>query len=554
MNEKYQLLKNLGYERIHFIVNCSPQQMLKELMDPTIFDNPNLDYYVSERTELTQTLKGKLPNGDILEFKNGELLCNKKKLCNDCFLSGKVTQSQYCRNHKKVKMESKTPKTNIVVLNDFVVVESTIKIPLYNRDHEIVVYALADKEDEEKLSLIAWSIQTKGYVGGIIRTNETEPVHVLIHRYILNTIEGILIDHINNNRLDNRKLNLREVTPSENNHSRTKKPNCTSQYYGVSYNDRHKKPWTAYCMRNLGDFHCEEWAAYCHDQEAIKIFKDKARLNNIPKPDGYIPWEPRKTAENVEINGVKAKGLTFFPNKQKPYRILLTINEKVYTKTFKNIEEAKTEYLKLKVLQNIPKPPPKIPRNSNGIAILPCLNTSGVLVDDDTFLKYYSISCYLSATSYPGLRFNGKQRLLHSLVIHAKPGELVDHIDRNPLNAQLSNLRIVPSSVNAHNRTKSKNSGAKFMGVYKHKDKYMTKIVKDGIPYHGGMYKDENVAAWCADQLSKQLYREFARSNNIKLNGYLFINNRALRIKKSNLESFETNSGYQTQITKRQKN
>jgi hypothetical protein len=28
-------------------------------------------------------------------------------------------------------------------------------------------------------------------------------------------------------------------------------------------------------------------------------------------------------------------------------------------------------------------------------------------------------------------------------------------------------------------------------------------------------------------QLSKQLYREFARSNNIKLNGYLFINNRA---------------------------
>jgi hypothetical protein len=374
-----------------------------------------------------------------------------------------------------------------------------------------------------------------------------------MHRYILNTSDEILIDHINNNRLDNRKSNLRDITPSENNHSRTKKSNCTSQYFGVSYDERHKKPWTAYCTRNLGDFLYEEWAAYCYDQEATKIFGDKANLNNIPKPDGYIPWEPRKTAEHVEINGVKAKGLTFFPNKQKPYRILLTIDNKVYTKTFKNIEEAKTEYLKLKALQNIPKPPPEIPRNSDGIAILPCLHTSGVLVDDDTFLKYYSISCYLCATSYPGLRVNGKQSLLHSLVIDAKPGEMVDHIDRNPLNAQLSNLRISNASLNAHNRTKSEQSGSKFMGVYKHKDKYMTRLVKDGIPYHGGMYKDENVAGWCADQLAKELYREFARSNNIKLNGYLFINHRAIKIKKAKLESFETNEGYQNEITKRQK-
>jgi hypothetical protein len=173
MSEKYQLLKELGYEKVHFILNCSPQQMLKELMDPTEFENPDVDYYVSERTESTHKLKGKLPNGDILEFKNGVLLGNKKKLCNDCFLSGKVTQSQYCRNHKKVKIESKKSKEKIEkieILNDVEVDENTIKIPLYDRNHNIVAYALADKEDEEKLSGIAWSIQGKGYVGAILKT------------------------------------------------------------------------------------------------------------------------------------------------------------------------------------------------------------------------------------------------------------------------------------------------------------------------------------------------------------------------------------------------
>lgn len=56
-----------------------------------------------------------------------------------------------------------------------------------------------------------------------------------MHRYILNAKkEDNQIDHINGNRLDNRKSNLHFVTRSQNIQNRNKLSGCTSEYIGVS--------------------------------------------------------------------------------------------------------------------------------------------------------------------------------------------------------------------------------------------------------------------------------------------------------------------------------
>ena len=69
-------------------------------------------------------------------------------------------------------------------------------------------YFLCDVEDIEKLKQYTWCIGKDGYA----RTGRS----VLAHLVIMGRVEGLEVDHINRNRLDNRKCNLRHVTPKIN--------------------------------------------------------------------------------------------------------------------------------------------------------------------------------------------------------------------------------------------------------------------------------------------------------------------------------------------------
>lgn len=77
-------------------------------------------------------------------------------------------------------------------------------------------FALVDDDDFVKLSRHSWHFRD-GYA--ITDINKKE---VRMHRYILGVIEpDIVVDHINGNRLDNRKCNLREFTPKQNANNRS---------------------------------------------------------------------------------------------------------------------------------------------------------------------------------------------------------------------------------------------------------------------------------------------------------------------------------------------
>lgn len=75
--------------------------------------------------------------------------------------------------------------------------------------------ALVDDEDFEWLNEWAWAITYNSYAKRDCSINGRR-FTVLMHRQILKAPNGIEVDHINGNRLDNRKSNLRLATFSEN--------------------------------------------------------------------------------------------------------------------------------------------------------------------------------------------------------------------------------------------------------------------------------------------------------------------------------------------------
>jgi hypothetical protein len=103
----------------------------------------------------------------------------------------------------------------------------------------------------------------------------------LLHRVILEAPEGMCVDHINGDTLDNRRSNLRLATHKQNMQNR-KKHNCKNPYKGV-YEKRSGR-YTAMIFDNsklkyLGVFDSAEEAAKVYDARASIIFGEFARLN-----------------------------------------------------------------------------------------------------------------------------------------------------------------------------------------------------------------------------------------------------------------------------------
>ena len=88
-------------------------------------------------------------------------------------------------------------------------------IPLRNSKKEIIAYAIVDDEDFEELNQFKWYCKD-GYAkrNGVRENHKRYLIHM--HRIINNTPEGLETDHINRNRLDNRKCNLRTAIGSQN--------------------------------------------------------------------------------------------------------------------------------------------------------------------------------------------------------------------------------------------------------------------------------------------------------------------------------------------------
>lgn len=121
-----------------------------------------------------------------------------------------VENKPYCNKHYHQIIKKGEPYRNIMEPNEFVILDSHAVMICRDKLGEIVAFVLIDIEDVDKVSKFKWRKSTKNY----IKTGNSEQLY--LHRLITDCQDGLEVDHINHNPLDNRKSNLRICTHKEN--------------------------------------------------------------------------------------------------------------------------------------------------------------------------------------------------------------------------------------------------------------------------------------------------------------------------------------------------
>lgn len=114
-------------------------------------------------------------------------------------------------------------------------------------------------------------------------------------------------------------------------------------------------------------------------------------------------------------------------------------------------------------------------------------------------------SIWLGCTGgYASTRIDGKNELIHRLVVGAKKGQIVDHINRNKLDNRKENLRIVTRQQNIVN------SVTKGITFNKLKEKYQARITTGNKRKSLGYYETEEEAMRAYQQAHLKVYGEFS--------------------------------------------
>lgn len=144
--------------------------------------------------------------------------------------------------------------------------------------------AIVDLDDLPKLLHRAWFVQwSKGYPVCKLNNKQT-----LMHRLLIDVPAGMQVDHINGNKFDNRKINLRVCTNAQNTQNRIKKGNSTSGFVGAHWHKNSSK-WSSYITlkgnrKYLGYFRDKYDAATAYNFAAAELHREFAVYNIVPQP------------------------------------------------------------------------------------------------------------------------------------------------------------------------------------------------------------------------------------------------------------------------------
>ncbi|UWF83747.1 MAG: zinc-binding loop region of homing endonuclease [Bacteriophage sp.] len=174
----------------------------------------------------------------------------------------------YKQQKKYGKFLDNNPRT-LLDKNEYFINGEITTINLYDKNYEVIAKVIIDTEDLSKVKNIKWKLSSSGYA---MNTPKYKGSNKHMTHVIMEIEEkDVFIDHINHNKLDNRKSNLRIVTKSQN--------QMNVNYKGVSLTKDNK--YYAHIkinqkMLNLGTYIYEEeayWARWYAEKILFKEYR-----------------------------------------------------------------------------------------------------------------------------------------------------------------------------------------------------------------------------------------------------------------------------------------
>lgn len=157
-----------------------------------------------------------------------------------------------------------------------------MKIIIATRGEQVMV----SDQDYDAVSGFSWNIDRYGYARRTIGSGETKKT-VMMHRFLLGLQhgDGYEVDHIDGDKTNNTRENLKACSRSENVMNRRRYANNKSGMVGVSFRQR-DGVWSAgikhKCVSyDLGSFKTIDEAAHAYNKAAIELRGDLAALNPV---------------------------------------------------------------------------------------------------------------------------------------------------------------------------------------------------------------------------------------------------------------------------------
>jgi hypothetical protein len=380
--------------------------------------------------------------------------------------------------------------------------------------------ALVSNEDFEELSKYKWYVHKKGYIHGDVNRKKLK-----MHHFILKPKEGMIVDHINGIKYDNRRTNLRYLPENKNAQNKhLNKENRSSKYRGVSYNKNDNKYWVQIRIDNvrhhLGRYDTETIAAEVWDMYVVNNGLDHIELNFPDKRDEYLSrtYEPFKSKGSPSSTGYIGVS-----KKDGKYNVGVHHDgHRRYIGDYKDLIEAANKYdeyiVKHDILEKQLNFPDKYPEYLNKRIIRtkcePVDDTTvkllidgyddslkPVLIDKEDYDKVKHHKCSI-VSGYVHIDTKEKSLILSRFLSEVNDTSIyIDHIDSNPMNNTRKNLRLSNFIKNAQNKEKMDGATSKYYGVSYHKntDRWVAYVANDNEVKFRKTYADEQTAARARD-------------------------------------------------------
>lgn len=262
-------------------------------MNSTTHDLSSRINYPKSTRKLTLevfTTRGKNIHEDKYDYSKVNYINNRTKVCIICPDHGEFWQTPGNHVSRKSgcpvcgKLKERKNSSETILLRKF-------KGLIQPNDYKLIPltqgeFAKVDNEDFERVKDINWSVDVRKTVSYAYNSE-----FGYMHRYIMNALKGLEVDHINHYGLDNRKSNLRLATPSQNKSNIRK---SSVKLRGVQHL-RDLNKWVASIKNNniniyLGRFLTEEEAGRAYDEKAIELKGEFAyeTLNFPELLDSYL--------------------------------------------------------------------------------------------------------------------------------------------------------------------------------------------------------------------------------------------------------------------------